>query len=62
MNEDQNVLQTASTCEVCGVQILKAIGRDVVVFATGAKSTREILAQRVCQHVKDRPGCINRTG
>ena len=62
MSEDQNALPTASTCEVCGVQILKAIGRDVVVFATGAKSTREILAQRVCQHVKDRPGCINRAG
>jgi hypothetical protein len=61
MSEDQNILPTPLVCSVCGVQIIKAIGRDVVIFATGAKSTREVLAQRVCQHVKDRPGCINRS-
>jgi hypothetical protein len=49
-------------CGVCGVKIQKLIGADRVIFATGAHGTREILYQRVCQHVKDKPGCINRTG
>ncbi len=62
MSTDQNASPTPLVCSVCGVQIIEAIGRDVVIFATGAKSTREILAQRVCQHVKDRPGCINKAG
>jgi hypothetical protein len=60
MSEDQNVLPTPLVCDVCGVQILKAIGRDIVIFATGAKSTRDVLTERVCRHVKDRPGCINK--
>ena len=49
-------------CTLCGVKVMKAIGKDVVLFATGARSTRDVLYQRVCQHVKDRPGCINATG
>lgn len=49
-------------CGICGVKIQKLIGADRVIFATGANGTREVLYQRVCQHVKDRPGCINRTG
>jgi hypothetical protein len=53
---------TAQVCGVCGVKIQKLIGADRVIFATGAHGTREVLYQRVCQHVKDRPGCINRTG
>jgi hypothetical protein len=51
---------TVSACGLCGVKIQKLIGADRVIFATGAHGTREILYQRVCQHVKDRPGCINR--
>lgn len=63
MSESQNLPQTPSpeSCGVCGVQIQKAIGRDVVLFATGAKSSRDVLYERVCRHVKDRPGCINKT-
>ncbi|MBD2325456.1 hypothetical protein [Alkalinema sp. FACHB-956] len=49
-------------CSICGVKIQKLIGQDMVFFSTGAKSTREVLYQRVCQHVKDRPGCINKEG
>jgi hypothetical protein len=47
------------TCSICGVKIQPLMGADRVIFATGAHSTREVLWQRVCQHVKDRPGCIN---
>jgi hypothetical protein len=59
-----NTVSNASSlsCGVCGVKIQKLIGADRVIFATGAHSTREVLYQRVCQHVKDRPGCINATG
>lgn len=63
MSEDKNVLPTPLVplvCDICGVQIVKAIGQDIVIFATGAKSTRDVLTQRVCRHVKDRPGCINK--
>jgi hypothetical protein len=61
-NPPQNPPQMASpeVCAVCSVKIQKAIGRDVVIFATGAHSTREVLHERVCRHVKDRPGCINK--
>jgi hypothetical protein len=47
------------TCTICGVKIQPLIGADRVIFATGAHATREVLWQKVCQHVKDRPGCIN---
>jgi hypothetical protein len=62
MSESQNSPQMPNpdVCTVCGVKIQKAIGRDIVVFATGAQSTRDILFDRVCRHVKDRPGCINK--
>jgi hypothetical protein len=62
MSESQNLPQLPSpdVCGVCGVQIQKAIGRDVVLFATGAQSSRDVLYDRVCRHVKDRPGCINK--
>ncbi len=49
-------------CSLCSVKVQKAIGKDIVIFATGARSTREVLYQRVCQHVKNRPGCINTSG
>ena len=52
----------AEVCSVCGVQVQKSVGQDIVIFATGARSTRSDLFQRVCQHVKDRPGCINKSG
>ncbi len=61
MTQEQNALPT-QVCSVCSVQVMKSVGKDIVIFATGARSTREILYQRVCQHVKDRPGCINRSG
>lgn len=48
-------------CSVCGVKIQKIIGRDIVIFSTGAQSTREVLHQRVCQHI-DKAGCINKGG
>jgi hypothetical protein len=47
-------------CALCSVKIQKLVGADRVTFATGAASTRDVLWQRVCQHVQDRPGCINR--
>jgi hypothetical protein len=53
---------TTQVCGVCGVKIQRLIGADRVIFATGAYGTREMLYQRVCEHVKDRPGCINRMG
>jgi hypothetical protein len=61
---DSNVTSGSATqvCGVCGVKIQKLIGADRVIFATGAHGTRELLYERVCKHVKDRPGCINRTG
>jgi hypothetical protein len=62
MSEGQNTPQMPSpeVCTVCGVNIQKAIGRDVVIFATGARASRDVLYERVCRHVKDRPGCINK--
>jgi hypothetical protein len=62
MSEGQNTPQMPSpeVCTVCGVKIQKAIGRDIVIFATGAQSSRDVLYERVCRHVKDRPGCINK--
>ncbi|MEB3292039.1 MAG: hypothetical protein VKJ24_02650 [Synechococcales bacterium] len=48
-------------CSVCGVKILKIIGGDRVIFATGAHSTRDVLYQRVCQHT-EKNGCINKNG
>ncbi len=61
MSQETTALPT-QVCTVCGVQVLKSVGGDIVIFATGARSTRDVLFQRVCQHVKDRPGCINKTG
>ncbi len=61
MTPEQTALPT-QVCTVCGVKIQKMVGQDSVIFATGARSTRDVLFQRVCQHVKDRPGCINKTG
>ncbi len=53
---------TEQTCPICTVKIKLLRGPDHVMYATGATATREELWQRVCQHVKDRPGCINRQG
>ncbi|PSB16424.1 hypothetical protein C7B65_21665 [Phormidesmis priestleyi ULC007] len=53
MSQDRN-----QTCSVCGVKILKMIGGDRVIFATGAHSTRAILWARVCQYTQ-KSGCIN---
>ena len=61
MTQEQTSIPT-EVCSVCGVQVQKAVGQDIVIFATGARSTRSNLFQRVCQHVKDRPGCINKSG
>jgi hypothetical protein len=47
-------------CPVCTVKITKLIGGDQVTYSMGGKATREDLWQRICQHVQDRPGCINR--
>jgi hypothetical protein len=54
MTEDKT-----QTCAICGVKILKMIGGDRVIFATGAHATREALWTKVCQHT-DKPACINR--
>lgn len=61
MTQEQAAIP-AEVCAVCGVQVQKSVGQDIVIFATGARSTRNVLFQRVCQHVKDRPGCINKSG
>ena len=61
MTQEQPTI-SAEVCAVCGVQVQKGAGQDIVIFATGARSTRSVLFQRVCQHVKDRPGCINKSG
>ncbi|MBE9032169.1 hypothetical protein IQ266_20735 [filamentous cyanobacterium LEGE 11480] len=53
-------LGNQTVCPVCTVKITHLLGRDQVTFSTGANSTREDLWQRVCQHVQDRPGCINK--
>jgi hypothetical protein len=58
----ENPAISMQVCSLCQVKVQKAIGKDIVIFATGARSTREVLYQRVCQHVKDRPGCINPSG
>jgi hypothetical protein len=47
-------------CSLCQVKIQRLVGADRVIFSAGGISTREVLWQRVCQHVQDRPGCINR--
>ena len=46
------------TCPKCQVKIVKMIGGDRVLFATGSAGTRAILWARVCQYAKS-PACIN---
>jgi hypothetical protein len=59
MSETNPAIGATQTCNICGVKILKLMGNDRVIFATGAHATRDVLWQKVCQHVKDRPGCLN---
>lgn len=50
--------QTQSGTQICAACGVKIVGKDTVLFSTGAPGNRARLWARVCQYVK-KPGCIN---
>lgn len=50
--------QGPSTCPVCGVKIIPAIGGDRVIFSAGPPGTRQTLWAKVCRYT-EKAGCIN---
>lgn len=51
--------QNTQVCPICGVKIVKMLGKDQVIFSAGPPGDRNRLWTRVCQYT-DKPGCINK--